>query len=109
MERAVEVRARRTGMKEQRAKGLEKGGRTSERRERRGRLPAREIWRWPIVLALLTSFGLAAALLADGAGDVVGWAALLVPTAIGTRVLARVWRKEVSADRPPPSRTRGRR
>ena len=109
MERAVEVRARRTGMKEQRARGLERGGRTSERRERRGRLPAREIWRWPIVLALLTSFGLAAALLADGAGDIVGWAALLVPTAIGTRVLARAWRKEVSADRPPPSRTRGRR
>jgi hypothetical protein len=109
MERAVEVRARRTGMKEQRARGLERGGRTSERRERRGRLPAREIWRWPIVLALLTPFGLAAALLADGAGDIVGWAALLVPTAIGTRVLARAWRKEVSADRPPPSRTRGRR
>jgi hypothetical protein len=45
------------------------------------------------VLTLLTGVGLAAALLADGAGDVVGWAALLVPTAIGTRVLARAWRR----------------
>ncbi len=93
MERGVEVRARRVGMKEHRARAPERRGRSSERREVRGRLPAWEIWRWPIVLALLTSIGLVAALLADGTGDILGWAALLVPTAIGTRVLARAWRK----------------
>jgi hypothetical protein len=93
MERAVEARARRVGGKEHRAKASERRGRTIEQRERRGRLPAREIWRWPVVLALLTSAGLAAALLGDAVGDVVGWTALLVPTAIGTRVLARAWRK----------------
>jgi hypothetical protein len=80
-------------MMEHRAKASERRGRTVERRERRGRLPKWEIWRWPILLALLTAAGLAAALLADGAGDLVGWAALLVPTAIGTRVLSRAWRR----------------
>jgi hypothetical protein len=93
MEHAVEVWARRTGMKEHRASASERRGRTIERRERRGRLPAWQIWRWPVVLALLTSAGLAAALLGDAVGDIAGWAALLVPTAIGTRVLARAWRK----------------
>jgi hypothetical protein len=57
------------------------------------RHPASQRWRWPIVLALLTSAGLAVALLADGAGDIAGWAALLVPTLIGARVLARAWKK----------------
>jgi hypothetical protein len=78
---------------ERHAKASGRSGQPIERRERRGRLPAWEIWRWPIVLTLLTGVGLAAALLADGAGDAVGWAALLVPTVIGTRVLARGWRR----------------
>lgn len=39
----------------------------------------------PIVLGLLSAIGLIAALLADGAGDVLSWGALAIPVA------AAVW------------------
>lgn len=39
------------------------------------------IWRWPTVLALLSLFGLIAALLADGVWDLSSWVALGVPVA----------------------------
>jgi hypothetical protein len=66
-------------------------GQSGKHADRRGRLSGWEIWRWPIVLALLTGAGLAAALLADGVGDVVGWLALVVPVVLGAGALARAW------------------
>jgi hypothetical protein len=40
------------------------------------------LWGWPIVLGLLTTLGLASALLGDGAWDALSWAALGVPVAV---------------------------
>jgi hypothetical protein len=40
------------------------------------------IWRRPALLALLSLFGLIAALLADGVWDLLSWAALAVPVAV---------------------------
>jgi len=37
------------------------------------------MWRWPIVLGLLSATGLVSALLSDGWGDVWAWLALGVP------------------------------
>jgi hypothetical protein len=90
----------------------------TERRTGSGRLPASRVWRWPIVLALLTGVGLAAALLMEGMGDTLGWVALLVPVVVGARALAQCvgghWRRgyltsprgspgPLSRAAPPPS------
>jgi len=40
------------------------------------------IWRWPLVLAVLSLVGLVAALLADGPWDTLSWVALAVPVAV---------------------------
>lgn len=40
------------------------------------------IWRAPLALALLSLFGLVAALLADGVWDLLSWSALGVPVAV---------------------------
>lgn len=40
------------------------------------------IWRGPTLLALLSLFGLVAALLADGLWDLLSWMALGVPVAV---------------------------
>ncbi len=41
------------------------------------------IWRWPVVLALLTSIGLVAGLFSDGGfGDILAGIGLAVPTAV---------------------------
>jgi hypothetical protein len=40
------------------------------------------IWRWPVLLALLSLFGLVAALLADGPWNTLSWLALAVPVAL---------------------------
>lgn len=40
------------------------------------------IWRMPVILGVSTAVGLVAALLADGAGDVLSWVALGVPAAV---------------------------
>jgi len=40
------------------------------------------VWAAPITLGLVTLFGLVAALLADGIGDAVSWAALGIPVAV---------------------------
>lgn len=37
------------------------------------------IWTWPVLLGLLSTLGLLAALLSDGAGDVISWVSLAVP------------------------------
>lgn len=42
---------------------------------------ATRIWGGPILLGVLSALGLVAALLADGAGDVVSWLTLAVPVA----------------------------
>ena len=41
-----------------------------------------QIWGAPVAVGLVSLVGLAAALLADGVGDVVSWIALAVPVAI---------------------------
>lgn len=42
------------------------------------------IWRWPVVLAVLTTLGLVAGLFSDGGfGDVLAAICLAVPTAVG--------------------------
>jgi hypothetical protein len=40
------------------------------------------VWAAPIQLAVVSAIGLVAALLSDGAGDVVGWSALAVPVGV---------------------------
>ncbi len=40
------------------------------------------VWRAPIVLGASSALGLVAALLSDGAGDVIGWLALGTPVAV---------------------------
>jgi hypothetical protein len=47
-----------------------------------------QIFRWPAILAVMTTVGLVSALLADGVWDALSWLMLLVPTAIG---IARGW------------------
>lgn len=42
-----------------------------------------KIFKWPIVLGLLTVGGLLSALVADGVWDVLSWALLAVPVATG--------------------------
>jgi len=42
------------------------------------------LWGWPIVLGLLTIFGLVSALFSDGGlGDVIAWFALGIPVGAG--------------------------
>jgi hypothetical protein len=40
------------------------------------------IWKMPVLLGVSTTVGLVAALLADGAGDVLSWLALGLPAAV---------------------------
>lgn len=40
------------------------------------------LWRWPVVIGLLSIFGLVAALVSDGLGDVASWIGLGVPVAV---------------------------
>ncbi|QGW81096.1 hypothetical protein [Variovorax paradoxus] len=47
------------------------------------RHPFRRMWGWPIVLGVLTTFGLISALFSDGGvGDVLAWFALGIPVAV---------------------------
>jgi hypothetical protein len=43
------------------------------------------VWRWPIVLAVVTALGLLSALLGDAAWDALSWFAL------GTPVVVAAW------------------
>jgi len=53
------------------------------------------MWGWPIVLGVLTTSGLLAALLSEGWGDIWSWFGLGVPVAImGWHSSARTGRKE---------------
>ena len=49
------------------------------------RFLAGPIWRWPMLLALLSLFGLVSALLADGLWDTPSWLALAVPVVLCIR------------------------
>jgi len=40
------------------------------------------LWRWPLVLGLLTASGLLSGLVSDGWGDVWAWVGLGVPVAV---------------------------
>ena len=52
----------------------------------------KRMWRWPIVLGLLTVSGLLAALVSEGWGDWWSWAGLGIPVA----VMAWFWWKPSS-------------
>lgn len=45
-------------------------------------LSRKQVWAAPFAIGLVSLVGLVAALLADGLGDVISWAALAVPTAL---------------------------
>lgn len=47
----------------------------------------RRIFAWPMVIAVLGAGGLFAALLGDGAWDVLAWAGLGIPAVLGLRGL----------------------
>jgi|GEM_PF-5473805 len=54
------------------------------------RTPRRHgIWTAPILLAVASAIGLSAALVADGAGDAIGAAALAVPITVAVWCLRR--------------------
>jgi hypothetical protein len=40
------------------------------------------VWRAPALIALASALGLGSALVADGAGDVLGWLALATPALV---------------------------
>lgn len=69
---------------------------------RGGRRSGWAIFRWPILLALVTVAGLVAALVGDGAWDWLGTAALLAPVAIVAARLAAGDRKPSPRLRPEP-------
>ncbi len=49
----------------------------------------RRVWPAPIALGVLSAVGLTAALLSDGLGDVLAWAALAVPVVVVTHYACR--------------------
>lgn len=51
------------------------------------------VFRWPTLLAAISSAGLLAALIGDGPWDVLSWAALAVPVVISLRGLLRAMRR----------------
>lgn len=64
-------------------------------------LTNRDLWGMPLLLGVLSAVGLVAALVADGAGDVLSWLALSAPFAVSVRGLAV--RRRVHPKRPPVS------
>jgi len=40
------------------------------------------VWGWPAAFAVLSAFGLVAALVDDGVWDLAGWIALAIPAAV---------------------------
>jgi len=49
----------------------------------------RRIFAWPAAIALLSAAGLFAALLGEGAWDVLSWAGLGIPALLGVRGLSK--------------------
>ena len=61
------------------------------------RHPSVAVWPWPIVLGLLTAFGLLSALLGQhGAWLALSWAALSIPLIVTITCLLRAWRRNPS-------------
>jgi hypothetical protein len=61
------------------------------------------VWRAPLTLAAASAIGLTSALLADGAGDVLGWLTLAAPVVVvGWCVLPSVQRSHFSEKRNVP-------
>lgn len=46
------------------------------------RLPAREVWTWPVALAAVSVVGMVAALFPIEVGDPISWIALAVPVTV---------------------------
>jgi len=40
------------------------------------------IWRWPLIIALLSAIALLAGLVSDGTGDLIAWIGLGVPVIV---------------------------
>lgn len=47
-----------------------------------------QVFKWPVVLGVMTLIGLISALVADGVWDLVSWTMLLIPVALG---IGRGW------------------
>jgi len=47
------------------------------------------IWLWPVVIAVVSTLGLIAGLVSEGAGDWLSWLALTTPVVIGLHGLSR--------------------
>ncbi|MCQ4318066.1 hypothetical protein EA797_20355 [Stutzerimonas zhaodongensis] len=47
------------------------------------------IWLWPVLIGVVSTFGLVAGLVSEGAGDWLSWLALAAPIAIGLHGLSR--------------------
>lgn len=47
------------------------------------RRPLNVVFRWPIVIAVISTIGLLSALIGDGFMDAVSWALLSVPVVVG--------------------------
>lgn len=47
------------------------------------------IWLWPLVIGVVSLFGLIAGLVSEGTGDWLSWLALAAPVAIGLQGLSR--------------------
>ncbi|EME02176.1 MULTISPECIES: hypothetical protein [Stutzerimonas stutzeri subgroup] len=47
------------------------------------------IWLWPVLIGVLSTLGLIAGLVSEGAGDWLSWLALAAPVAIGLHGLSR--------------------
>lgn len=47
------------------------------------RRPLGVVFRWPVVIAVISTIGLLSALIGDGVMDAVSWALLSVPVAVG--------------------------
>ena len=47
------------------------------------------IWLWPVLIGVMSTFGLIAGLVSEGAGDWLSWLALAAPVAIGLHGVSR--------------------
>jgi hypothetical protein len=47
------------------------------------------IWLWPVLIGVVSTLGLIAGLVSEGAGDWLSWLALAAPVAIGLHGLSR--------------------
>ena len=65
-------------------------------------LSRRQIWGPPVLLGVLSLVGLVAALVADGVGDALSWAALALPVAVCAAAFRRRSQQSPSPAPTPP-------